>query len=58
MYTVKLSWENGNKETQTFEDYNEMLGYMADNSDAGFLVWEDGVQMNDADIARDVELVG
>ena len=57
MYEVKLSWENGNKESKTFEDYNEMLGYISDNAEAGFMAWEDGVQMNEADISRDVELI-
>ncbi len=57
MYEVKLSWENGNKEVKQFEDYNETLGYLVDNPEAGFMVWEDGVQMNEIDICRDFELV-
>ena len=58
MYEVKLSWENGNKEIKQFEDYNELLGYLVDNPEAGFLAWQDGEQMNEAEIWRDVELVG
>lgn len=56
MYEVKLSWENGRSETKSFEDYNEMLSYLIDNLDAGFRVWKDGAQVNESDIARDVEL--
>ena len=55
MYEVKLSWENGNKETKEFSDYNEMVAYLGENEDAGFMAWEDGQQMNEADISRDVE---
>jgi hypothetical protein len=57
MYEVRLSWENGNKETKQFDDYNEMLSYLVDNPEAGFMAWEDGEQMNEADISHDVELV-
>jgi serine protease inhibitor ecotin len=57
MYEVKLSWENGRKETKSFDDYNDMISYLADNLDAGFRVWKDGEQINEADVARDVELV-
>lgn len=57
MYEVKLNWENGNRETKTFDDYNEMLVYLADNADAGFTVFENGRQMNEADVARDVEMI-
>jgi hypothetical protein len=57
MYKVKLTWENGKTETKEFSEYNDMLYYIADNLNAGFLAWHDGVQMNEADISSDVELI-
>ncbi len=57
MYTVKLNWENGNRETKAFEDYNEMLAYLAENLDAGFTAFKNGEQLNQADVARDVKMV-
>ena len=57
MYEIKLTWENGNKEEKTFNDYSDMLSYLASNPDAGFMAWLNGEQMNEADICRDVELV-
>lgn len=55
MYTAKLSWENGNKETKEFAEYDEMVAYLGENADAGFMAWDDGEQMNEADISRDVD---
>ncbi len=57
MYTIRLTWENGNKEEKEFSDYNEMLWYLLDNREAGFLAWLDDKQMNEADIACDIELI-
>lgn len=57
VYLVRLNWENGKWEEREFENYNEVLWYILDNSLAGYMVWRNGEQMNEVDIGRDVELI-
>ena len=41
MYEVKLTQENGTCYSRKFDDYDEMVRWIAGEPEAGILVWED-----------------
>ena len=42
MFKVRLTQENGAKAHAEFQEYNEMVVWIAKQPEAGIMVWEDG----------------
>jgi hypothetical protein len=57
-YEAIKTFENGTREEKEFNDYVEMVHWLAESPDAGIVAYEDGDLLDQKKLGDDIEYYG
>lgn len=57
-YEAVKTFENGKREERHFDDYKEMVHWLAESPEAGVAAYEDGEAVDQKQLCDDIEYYG